>query len=299
MLIPKQNPKYRYPHLVKYEGKAKGEFGLQAQQGSYISNKQIEASHKVIRKFLKKFKAGQVKTNIFPHLAKTKKPLEVLAVAKQLTVIFEVKGLPKDVAYQALTAASYKLPVQCKVKEQIFCIDYQKNTKKGDEIVFDKILNRDNEFGQPYLTNVRLIGEVLKHGLNKKIVVMKYKPKKRYKKKMGHRQQYTEDMTFLFKLFGGIKTLSYVFDFLEKVDYLPVHQVKNLKNKVYQKNKQIEGLIYKTGRGGGRQDQVRAQGHQKIRKKITLLIQQEGGISEKVLFLAREHGFPKEKVNQI
>ncbi|CAG8789087.1 4460_t:CDS:2 [Cetraspora pellucida] len=83
MLIPKQNPKYRYPHLVKYEGKAKG-------------NKEV------IRKFLKKFKAGQVKTNIFPHLAKTKKPLEV-------------KGLPKEVAYQALTAASYKLPVQCKV----------------------------------------------------------------------------------------------------------------------------------------------------------------------------------------
>jgi len=137
MLIPKQNPKYRFPHLLKYEGKAKGnkevkwgEFGLQVQQGSYISNKQIEASSKVIRKFLKKFKSGQVKSNIFPFLAKTKKPLEVrmgsgkgsidswVAVAKCLTVIFEVRGLPKDVAYQALKAASYKLPVQCKVVER-------------------------------------------------------------------------------------------------------------------------------------------------------------------------------------
>ncbi|CAG8538128.1 23902_t:CDS:10, partial [Racocetra persica] len=71
-------------------------------------------------------------------------------------------------------------------KNQIFRIDYQKNTQAGQQIVLDKILSRDNEFGQPYLPNVQLIAEVIKHGLNKKITVMKYKPKKRYKKKMGN-----------------------------------------------------------------------------------------------------------------
>lgn len=60
-----------------------------------------------------------------------------------------------------------------------------------------------------------------------------------------------KDMTFLFKLFGGIKTLSYVFDYLEKVDYLPVNQVKSLRNKIYHQTKKIAGLDYKVGRGGG------------------------------------------------
>ena len=77
-------------------------------------------------------------------------------------------------------------------KNQTLRIDYQKNTKPGQQIICDKILSRDNEFGQPYLANIQLIAEVVKHGLNKKITVMKYKPKKRYKKKMGHRQPYTE-----------------------------------------------------------------------------------------------------------
>jgi hypothetical protein len=60
-----------------------------------------------------------------------------------------------------------------------------------------------------------------------------------------------KDMTFLFKLFGGIKTLSYVFDFLEKVDYLPVNQVKSLRSKIYHHTKKIVDLDYKVGRGGG------------------------------------------------
>jgi len=81
MLIPKKT-KYRYPHRLKYEGHAKGnkeitwgQFGLQAEQGSYITNNQIEAARKVISKFVKK--VGKMQINIFPHLAKTKKPLEV------------------------------------------------------------------------------------------------------------------------------------------------------------------------------------------------------------------------------
>jgi len=48
---------------------------LQVQQGSYITNNQIEAARKAISKFVKKI--GKMRINIFPHLAKTKKPLEV------------------------------------------------------------------------------------------------------------------------------------------------------------------------------------------------------------------------------
>jgi large subunit ribosomal protein L21 len=78
---------------------------------------------------------------------------------------------------------------------QLIQIDYQKNTKPGDKIIFDKVLSCDEveeEFGQPYLKNVQVIGEVIKHGKRKKIIIYKYKAKKRYKKKRGHRQQYTQ-----------------------------------------------------------------------------------------------------------
>ena len=134
MLIPKKT-KYRYPHIVKYEGHVKGNkevnwgsFGLQAQQGAWITNNQIEAARKVISRFTKKF--GKMRINIFPHLAKTKKPLEVrmgsgkgsveswVAVVKQGTVLFELSDLPRDIVYKALTQASYKLPIRCKVIER-------------------------------------------------------------------------------------------------------------------------------------------------------------------------------------
>jgi len=81
MLIPKKT-KYRYSHIIKYEGHAKGnqkvsfgDYGLQAQEGAYISNRSIEAGRKVISPFVKK--TGKMWIRVFPHLGKTKKPLEV------------------------------------------------------------------------------------------------------------------------------------------------------------------------------------------------------------------------------
>ncbi|CAI2201950.1 5840_t:CDS:1, partial [Funneliformis geosporum] len=76
---------------------------------------------------------------------------------------------------------------------ELLQIDYQKNTKPGSKIVFDKVLSCEGEeFGQPYLKNVQVIGEVVEHqGKRKKIVIAKRKAKKRYKKKQGHRQAYT------------------------------------------------------------------------------------------------------------
>ena len=79
MLMPKRT-KYRRPHRVKYEGKAKGgtqvsfgEFGLQATEGAWITSRQIEAARIAINRRMNR--GGKVWIRIFPHLAKTKKTI--------------------------------------------------------------------------------------------------------------------------------------------------------------------------------------------------------------------------------
>lgn len=67
----------------------------------------------------------------------------------------------------------------------------KKEVEPGDKIIFDKIIQKDEEFGQPYLP-IKLTGEVIKNGKNKKIFGMKYKPKKRTKRFWGHQEPYTE-----------------------------------------------------------------------------------------------------------
>ncbi len=130
MLLPKRT-KYRRPHRVKYEGKAKGgtrvtfgEYGLQAQEGAWISNRQIEAARIAMTRYMKR--GGKVWINIFPHLSLTKKPLEVrmgsgkgapdswVAVVKEGRIMFEVAGVSEEVAREALRLASHKLPIKCK-----------------------------------------------------------------------------------------------------------------------------------------------------------------------------------------
>jgi large subunit ribosomal protein L16 len=83
-MTPKKT-KFSYNHLVKYEGKAKGntkldygDFGLQSCEGNYISNRAIEAARKVISPVIKKHgkKHGKIYIRIYPHLGRTKKPLE-------------------------------------------------------------------------------------------------------------------------------------------------------------------------------------------------------------------------------
>jgi len=66
------------------------------------------------------------------------------------------------------------------------------DVEPGKEVVFDKVLMVNGVVGKPYLTNVVVKGEVVKHGLQKKIVVFKFKPKKNHHKKQGHRQPYTK-----------------------------------------------------------------------------------------------------------
>ena len=66
----------------------------------------------------------------------------------------------------------------------------------GSGVVFDKVLSCSNEteteFGRPYLDDASVEGKILGHGKNKKLVVFKYKSKKGYRKKKGHRQPYTK-----------------------------------------------------------------------------------------------------------
>ncbi|MBU1145615.1 MAG: 50S ribosomal protein L16 [Firmicutes bacterium] len=131
MLMPKRT-KYRRPHRVSYEGHAKGgteisfgEFGLLALEGAWITARQIEASRIAMTREMKR--AGQVWVKIFPHLAKTKKPMEVrmgsgkgspeewVAVVKEGLIMFEIAGVPEDVAREALRLASHKLPIRTKI----------------------------------------------------------------------------------------------------------------------------------------------------------------------------------------
>lgn len=131
MLMPKR-VKYRKPHRVSYEGKAKGgktvdfgDYGLMSLDGDWITSRQIEASRIAMTRYMKRF--GKVWIRIFPHMAITKKPLEVrmgsgkgspeewVAVVKQGQIMFEIGGVSEEVAHEALRLAMHKLPVRCKI----------------------------------------------------------------------------------------------------------------------------------------------------------------------------------------
>ena len=131
MLMPNRT-KYRRPHRLSYEGRAKagrelafGEFGLEADEGAYVSSAQLEAARIAMTRYMNR--GGKVWIRIFPHLAKTKKPLEVrmgsgkgapeqwVAVVKKGRVMFEVGQIDEATAREALRLASHKLPVRCKI----------------------------------------------------------------------------------------------------------------------------------------------------------------------------------------
>ena len=129
--MPKRT-KFRRPHRVSYEGKAKGaktvdfgEFGLQSLEGAWITAQQIEAARIAMTRYMKRL--GKVWIRIFPHMALTKKPLEVrmgggkgspegfVAVVKRGTVMFEIGEVDEAIAREALRLAAAKLPVTTKI----------------------------------------------------------------------------------------------------------------------------------------------------------------------------------------
>ena len=140
MLIPKRT-KYRKPHRLTYEGHARGntelhfgEYGLQATTGAWVSARQIEAARIAMTRYMKR--GGKVWINIFPHLARTRKPLETrmgkgkgnveewVAVVKKGKIMFEIGEVSEEIAREALRLASHKLPVKCKF--------VKKETKGGE-----------------------------------------------------------------------------------------------------------------------------------------------------------------------
>jgi len=68
--------------------------------------------------------------------------------------------------------------------------------KEGDKIEFNEVLlvqkEKNIEIGKPLIKNARVIAKILNQGRGEKIIIFKYKPKKRYQKKAGHRQHFTE-----------------------------------------------------------------------------------------------------------
>lgn len=80
-------------------------------------------------------------------------------------------------------------------KDQVLTIEKLPN-EEGETVTFEKVLlvSKDDEVkvGKPYVEGAKVTGKVLKHGRGKKIIVFKYKPKKNYKRKKGHRQPFTQ-----------------------------------------------------------------------------------------------------------
>lgn len=70
------------------------------------------------------------------------------------------------------------------------------NGTSKKEVIFDQVLllekNNKIEIGTPFVKGVEVTAKILNHGKGDKIIVFKYKPKKRYSRKIGHRQPYTE-----------------------------------------------------------------------------------------------------------
>ena len=130
MLMPKR-VKFRRPHRPSLKGRAKGgtevafgEYGLQALEPAWITNRQIEAARIAMTRYMKR--GGKVWIKIFPDQPITQKPLEVrmgsgkgspekwVAVVKPGKVMFEVAGVPEEVAREAILLAAHKLPIKTK-----------------------------------------------------------------------------------------------------------------------------------------------------------------------------------------
>jgi large subunit ribosomal protein L16 len=99
-----------------------GEFGLQSLEPVWLDSRQIEAARRVITRYVRR--GGKVWIRVFPDKPVTKKPAETrmgkgkgapdhyVAVIKPGHVIFELAGVPEEMAREAMRLASYKLPVK-------------------------------------------------------------------------------------------------------------------------------------------------------------------------------------------
>jgi large subunit ribosomal protein L16 len=135
MLSPKRT-KFRKAHKGRIHGLAKGgtdlnfgAFGLKALQPDRITARQIEASRRAITRHLRR--QGKLWIRVFPDVPVSKKPLEVrqgkgkgsvefwAARVKPGRIMFELDGVPEDMAREAMSLAAAKLPIKTKFVKRI------------------------------------------------------------------------------------------------------------------------------------------------------------------------------------
>ncbi|WP_055078578.1 MULTISPECIES: 50S ribosomal protein L16 [Bacillota] len=130
MLMPKR-VKHRKVHRGRMTGKAHkgntlayGDYGLQALEPCWMTANQIEAARRAMTRYIKR--GGNIWIKVFPDKPVTEKPAEVrmgsgkgnpeywVAVVKPGRVLFEMAGVPEDVAREAMRLAAHKLPIKTK-----------------------------------------------------------------------------------------------------------------------------------------------------------------------------------------
>jgi large subunit ribosomal protein L16 len=127
MLAPKKT-KYRKQQKGRVRGKAQagtelsfGDYGLQALEGGWITNRQIEAARIAMTRFIKR--TGRIWIRIFPDKPFTKKPAETrmgkgkgtvegwVAAVRSGCILYEMEGVPEERAKEAFRLAAHKLPI--------------------------------------------------------------------------------------------------------------------------------------------------------------------------------------------
>src|SRR2546423_10208361 len=128
MLLPKKT-KFRKHHRGRRAGTSKGQtmvqfgdYGLKSLEAGWLTNRQIEAARIAMTRKIKR--GGKVWINVFPDKPYTKKPAETrmgsgkgtpegwVAVVKPGRVVFELSGVPEQLAREAMRLAGHKLPVK-------------------------------------------------------------------------------------------------------------------------------------------------------------------------------------------
>jgi len=134
MLMPNK-VKHRKVHKGRVKGKAVrgnyvafGEFGMQALEGAWITNRQIEAARIAITRHVKR--GGKIWIRMFPDKPYTSKPAETrmgkgkgapegwVAVVKPGKILFEIEGIPRELAERAMRLAGAKLPIKVQFVER-------------------------------------------------------------------------------------------------------------------------------------------------------------------------------------
>lgn len=130
MLSPKRT-KYRRPHRGNFKGTATrgnkisfGDYALQALEPCWLTSRQIESGRRVMTRYVKR--SGKLWIRIFPDKQITIRPAETrmgsgkgspdywVAVIQPGKIIYEITGVPEEIARRAMKIASYKMPVKTK-----------------------------------------------------------------------------------------------------------------------------------------------------------------------------------------